>query len=139
MITFTYYTQENFTHSTQENSNTIVKKLFKAMYSYVSTKKREFCNQEIKTLLLCVKMLASMSLKVCSQNAKPLSHNLQNIQLYSCGGVDDFRAVATHNNWVLFWYTMRRKQNISVKKQCKNGCVIEPILQMPGQKSKSSK
>ena len=42
-------------------------------------------------LLLCVKMLASISLKVHRENAKLLTPNLQNARLYSHGGVDDFR------------------------------------------------
>ena len=57
---------------------------------YVPTKTRKFCNHKIKMLLLWVKMLASISLKVHQDIAKPLTPNLQNIQMYSHGGVDNF-------------------------------------------------
>ena len=51
-------------------------------------KKREFCNQEIETLLLRVKTLASISLKVRRENAKLLTPNVLNVRLYSHSGVD---------------------------------------------------
>ena len=41
-------------------------------------------------LLLGIKTLADISLKVHHQHAKALTLNLQNIQLYSHSGVDDF-------------------------------------------------
>jgi hypothetical protein len=53
-------------------------------------KKREFCNQEIETLLLRVKALAPISLKVRRENAKVLTPNLQNGPLFSHGGVVNF-------------------------------------------------
>jgi hypothetical protein len=49
-----------------------------------------FCNQEIESLLLRVKPLASISLKIYCQNAKPLTPNQQNVRLYNYGGVNDF-------------------------------------------------
>ena len=53
-------------------------------------KKERIYNQGIETLLLRVKVLASISLKVRRDNAKLLKPILQNVQLYSHSGVDDF-------------------------------------------------
>ena len=61
------------------------------LHGYVelcTMKKREFWNQEIKMLLICVKTLASISLKVCHKNAKLLKPNLKNIWMYSHSEVD---------------------------------------------------
>ena len=44
-----------------------------------TNKKERICNQDIKMRLLCIKALSYISLKVCCENAKAITPNLQNV------------------------------------------------------------
>ena len=86
-------------HTTLKKTfHTTVNKFFTATWNYVPLKKREIWNQEIETLLLRVKTLASISVKVRRENAKLLTPILQNVWPYSHSGVDNF----SHQQLLLF-------------------------------------
>ena len=53
-------------------------------------KREKFETKKSEHFLLCVKTLASISVKVRRENAKLLTPILQNVRLYSHSGVDDF-------------------------------------------------
>ena len=71
--------------------------------------KREFCIQEIHSHLLRVEPLASHSLKVRRENAKLLTPNLQNVRLYSQGGVDDFSRFSYRGVYQVICHCVGRK------------------------------
>ena len=73
---------KSFSHHSKETRQAYVE--------LCTNKKERILQLKNRNTLLRVKTLATVSLKVRHQNAKALTPNLQNVQLYSHGGVDDF-------------------------------------------------